>query len=186
MIKVGVADYGLNVWYGNLWDYKDRLTMLKKLGFDGLERLEAKNQAEAMEIAADAKQMGMNFGTCRAATAMETIRFSAALEKKYIWADSSASDMDTFCRQVNYQIEAAEKYGLKVGLHNHLGSLAETTEQVEEFLSKCPKAGLILDCGHIAGAGGDPMYFVEKYYDRIVAVHVKDYVYKDKDAKEDK
>jgi hypothetical protein len=90
--------------------------------------------------------------------------------------------MDTFCRHVNYQVEAAGKYGLKVGLHNHLGSLAETTEQVEKFLSKCPGAGLILDCGHIAGAGGDPMYFVEKYFDRIVAVHVKDYVYKDKDA----
>lgn len=182
MIKVGVADYGLNVWYGNLYDYRDRLEMLKELGYDGIERLEAKNQAEAVEIAADARRMGMDFGTCRAASAMETIRFSAAFCKTYIWVDAVfQGDMDVYCRHVNYQTEAAAKYGLKVGLHNHLGYV-ETSEQVETVLERCPDTGLLLDTAHLAAAGGDPLAFAEKYFDRLVAVHVKDYVYKDKDA----
>jgi len=181
MIKIGVADYGLNVWYGKLYDYKDRLEMLKNIGYDGIERLEASNPYEAIEAQACALRMGMDFGTCRASTSKDTIHFSAALGKKYIWTDSNASDFDAFCRNVNYHTEAAGKYGLKVGLHNHLGSLAEKTEEVEAFLRNCPNTGLILDTGHIAGAGGDPLYFVEKYFDRLAAVHVKDYVYKIKD-----
>lgn len=160
MIKVGVADYGLNVWFGNLYDYQERLEMLKSLGFDGIERLEAKNQAEAMEIAADAKRVGMDFGTCRAGSAMETIRFSAALCKSYVWVDAVfQGDFEVFCRYARYQTDAAAKYGVKVGLHNHLGYV-ETSEQVEAFLQSCPDTGLLLDTGHLAAAGGDPLYFI--------------------------
>ena len=182
MIKIGVADYGLNVWYGGMYDYPQRLAMLKELGYDGLERLEAGNQAEAIEIAADARKMGMDFGTCLAPGKMQTIRFSAALGKRYIWTVSAQGPMEVFCRHVNAQIDTAECYGLKVGLHNHLGSVAESSQEVETFLEKCPRAGLILDTGHMAGAGGDPVYFADRYFDRIVAVHVKDFVYKDRNA----
>ncbi len=175
-MKVLIADYGLNVWYGNLYDYEDRLSMLKELGYDGLERLEAKTEAEVLHTAALARKMGMDFALCRGNTAMETLKWSAALGKKYIWTEGSARDMETFCRQVNAQIDVAEKYGITVGLHNHLGSVVETWEQLETFMAACPRAGLILDTGHLAGAGGDPMKALEKYYDRIVMVHVKDYV----------
>ena len=182
-MKIGIADYGLNVWYGNLYSYRDRLAMLKELGYEGIERLEVKNQAEAIEYCADARGMGMDFGYCRSLSTMETIRFSAALGLKYVWAESNAGDLDTFCRHVNYQAEAAAKYGLKVGLHNHLGTPVESQDEVEKFLEKCPTAGLVFDAGHLAGAYGDPMYILEKYYDRIITVHVKDFVYKDRDNK---
>ena len=69
-----------------------------------------------------------------------------------------------------------------MALHNHLGSRVEKSEEVEEFLQGCPQGYLLLDTGHLAGAGGDPVYFVEKYFDRIAAVHVKDFVYKKEDA----
>ena len=183
MIKIGIADYGLNVLDGALYDYTDRLQMLKNLGYDGIERLEAKTQAEAIEFMANAKYMGMDFATCRATAMNETIRWTSALDKKYIWADSSAKDFETYCRQVNRQAEVAAKYGVKVGVHNHLGLVVETQAQVEEFLAKCPLCGLILDVGHLVAAGGDPLDIIEKYFDRIVAVHLKDFVYKDKEAK---
>ncbi len=32
MIKVGIADYGLNEWYGNMHDYEWRFDMLKSIG----------------------------------------------------------------------------------------------------------------------------------------------------------
>lgn len=184
MIKVGIADYGVNQWEGALYDYRDRLTMLKEIGFDGIERLEAKNAAEAIEIVADARQMGMDFATCRTDTSRQNIRFTAALGLKYIWTEGPfKNNMELYTRRTNCQIEAAKKYGLKVLLHNHMG-IVETPEQVETFLEKCPEAGLLLDIGHMVVAGGDPLYFIDKYFDRLGAVHVKDFVYKDKDAED--
>ncbi len=184
MIKVGIADYGVNQWEGALYDYRDRLTMLKEIGFDGIERLEAKNAAEAIEIVADARQMGMDFATCRTDTSRQNIRFTAALGLKYIWTEGPfKNNMELYTRRTNCQIEAAKKYGIKVLLHNHMG-IVETPEQVETFLEKCPEAGLLLDIGHMVVAGGDPLYFIDKYFDRLGAVHVKDFVYKDKDAED--
>ncbi len=181
-MKVLIADYGLNVWYGALYDYEDRLTMLKELGYDGLERLEAKTEAEVLNTAATARKMGMDFALCRGGTALETLCWSAALGKNYVWTESGAGDMDTFCRHVNAQIASTEKYGITVALHNHLGSVVETWEELVTFMEACPKAGLILDTGHLAGAGGNPLEALEKYYDRIVMVHVKDYVITDPNA----
>jgi len=182
MIKIGVADYGINVWDGALYDYRDRLEMLKSIGYDGIERLEAKTQAEAIDYMADAKYMGMDFATCRGGCINETIRWTAALGKEYIWADSSAKDFDTYCRQINKQTAVAAKYGVKVALHNHLGLVVETQEQVEKFFQSCPDCKLILDVGHLAAAGGDPLYIIDKYFDKIQIVHLKDFVYKNKDA----
>ena len=42
-MKYGVADYGMNVWFGGNYDLEDRLLNLKKIGFNGIERLEAES-----------------------------------------------------------------------------------------------------------------------------------------------
>ena len=39
MLKIGVADYGMFVWEGGLFDYEQRLRDIKAIGYDGLERL---------------------------------------------------------------------------------------------------------------------------------------------------
>lgn len=182
MIKVGVADYGLNVWYGNMHDYEWRLKMLKGLGFDGIERLEAATADSALRYNALAAKLGMDFATCRGTNAADTLTFAAGLQKKYIWVQSTAQDFDTFCRHANHQAEVAKQYGVKVGIHNHLGTPVETQEQLEEFLTRCPDCYIVFDIGHLAAAGGDPVYIAKKYFDRIVTVHFKDYVIKDADA----
>ena len=182
MIKVGVADYGLNVWYGNMHDYEWRLKMLKELDFDGIERLEAANADRALEYNALAKKLGMGFATCRGNNAADTLTFSAGLEKEYIWVQSSTTDFDTFCRHANHQAEVAKQYGVKVAIHNHLGTPVETQEQLEEFLTRCPDCYIVFDIGHHHAAGGDPLYIIEKYFDRLATVHFKDYVIKDANA----
>ena len=182
MIKVGIADYGLNEWYGNMHDYEWRLAMLKELGFDGIERLEAANAETALRYNALAHKMGMDFATCRGTNAADTLTFSAGLGKEYIWVQSNTKDFDTFCRHANHQAELAAKYGVKVGVHNHLGQPVETQEQLEEFLKRCPDCGIVFDIGHLAAAGGDPVYIAEKYFDRLLTVHFKDYVIKNPDA----
>ena len=182
MIKIGIADYGLNVWYGNMHDYEWRLAMLKELGFNGIERLEATNAETALRYNALAHKMGMDFTTCRGSNAADTLTFAAGLAKEYIWVQSTASDFDTFCRHANHQAEVAKQYGIKVGIHNHLGTPVETEAQLEEFLTRCPNCYIVFDIGHHHAAGGDPIYIINKYFDRLVTVHLKDYVIKDADA----
>ena len=66
-------------------------------------------------------------------------------------------------------------------MHNHLGQVVETTGQINEFLSRCPDCGLILDTGHLVAAGGDPVEMINAHADRLVAVHVKDWLVTDPD-----
>ena len=184
MMKIGVADYGMFVWEGGLFDYEQRLRDIKAIGYDGLERLRPVSESDAINTAAMVKKLGMDFATCLSPTAEKSIQWTAALGKEYVWADVSAKNFDDFCRQVNVQARACERYGIRVALHNHLGSLVETQEQLDEFMRRCPDAGLLLDTGHLAVAGGDALMTASRYYDRLVALHLKCWVMKDKDAPE--
>jgi sugar phosphate isomerase/epimerase len=181
-MRFGVADYGLNQWYGGCFDYESRLRAVKQIGYDGLERLEALSPADAVHKAALFRRAGMDFATCRGPTIQASIHWTAALGKHYVWAAVTGRDFDTFCRQVNEQVAACELFGLAVGLHNHLGSLVESQQQVEQFLARCPDCGLILDTAHLAAADGHPVDIVRKYADRLVAIHLKDWIVENKDV----
>ena len=178
-MKFGVADFGLNQWYGGLFDYPTRLAAVKEAGYDGLERIEALSASDAMEKAALFRRMGMDFATCRGPNVEASIRWTAALGKPYVWATVTGRDFDAFCRQVNEQVEACAHYGLGVGLHNHLGSLVESHEQLDAFMERCPGCGLILDTAHLAAADGDPVKAVRDYAGRLVAMHLKDWIVTD-------
>lgn len=188
MIKVGIADYGMNVWYGGFMDYETRMEQIKAIGYEGIERLTPIDAADALNKATILAKLGMDFSTVLAPTLELKVQWTAAFGKKYIWADVSINhakdSMETYCRRVNYLVEAGKKYGIKVAVHNHLGCIVETQEQLDEFMEKCPDAGLVFDVGHMAVAGGNVREVFEKYYDRIVAIHLKEWVSTDPDAKE--
>jgi hypothetical protein len=40
-MKIGIADYGMNVWDGGCFDYEERALQLKTIGYEGIERLTA-------------------------------------------------------------------------------------------------------------------------------------------------
>lgn len=178
-MKVLIADYGLNVWYGDIYDYEERLTMLKSIGYDGLERLHARTEAEVLYTSALANRLGMSFATCEGGTRAQSILWSSALGQKYVWVNNDARDFETFCRQANAQIKAARRQGITAALHNHLGSPVETQQQLIEYMNRCPESGLILDIGHLVGAGGDPLEIIDMFFERIVMVHLKDFVFMD-------
>lgn len=174
-MKIGVADFGMSVWDGGLFDIEERLESLREIGYEGTERLVANSEADAIHKAATYRKLGMSFATCRAPNTQSTIQITAALGREYVWTEVSGKDFDTFCRQTNRQVEVCARYGLKVGLHNHMGTPVESQAEVEEFLARCPDAWLILDTAHLAGADGDCHEIVEKYAQRIVALHLKDW-----------
>ncbi len=178
-MKIGIADYGMNVWDGGCHDLEQRLLDLKEIGYDGIERLECIGAADAIERACTFHRLGMDFGTVRILNnPQSSMQYAAAFGKSYVWTMVNGRDLPTFCRQVNKQIEAAGKYGINVCLHNHLGQAVESQDNLDEFMAACPKAKLIFDTGHMAGAGGDCVKVVEDYADRIHVLHLKDFVYK--------
>ncbi len=178
-MKFGVADYGMNAWYGGLYDVEQRLSDLKGIGYNGLERVNAVDAADAVEMAARYHRLGMDFATVRGPSADTTIRWTAGLGKEYVWTQANGrrgNDFDTFCRQVNAQIEICKAWGVETALHNHLGTVVENQGELLAFLKACPEAKLILDTAHLAAADGDPLAIAKEYPDRVIALHLKDWI----------
>jgi inosose dehydratase len=66
--------------------------------------------------------------------------------------------------------------GISLGYHNHMGSLGERPEEVDQILQAAdPRyAKLELDVAHYFQGGGDPAKAIEKYSDRLLFLHIKD------------
>lgn len=66
--------------------------------------------------------------------------------------------------------------GVPLGYHNHMGSLGERPEEIDQILGATDRryAGLELDVAHYFQGGGDPVEAIEKYSDRLLFLHVKD------------
>ncbi len=179
MVKIGVADYGMLVWYGGYYDYEERARAVGAIGYDGIEKLHPLSAEDALMKAAWLKKMGMRFATCNAANQELSIKWGAALGVDYIWNQVHGASFEAYLRQTYEMTKAAKMYGVRIAVHNHLGSMAETQEQVETILRECPDTYLLFDTGHLAVAGGDVRYIAEKYYDRIAAYHLKEWKWSD-------
>ena len=176
MMRYGVADYGMSVWDGGCFDSEERWRRIKEIGYEGLERLTAASPGEAVWKAALMRRLGIGYATVAGPNAELSIKWTAAFGRDYVWTAVSGTDFDTFCRQVNVQAEACERWGIHAALHNHLGTLVESQPQLEEFLTRCPRCRLILDTAHLAAAGGDPVQIARKYADRLQVIHLKDWL----------
>lgn len=70
----------------------------------------------------------------------------------------------------------AANYGVQVALHNHMGSIAQTPEQLARILDAADRryVKLLLDVAHYKQGGGDPAAAVKQYADRLLFLHFKD------------
>jgi len=73
--------------------------------------------------------------------------------------------------------KAIQEYGIGLALHNH-GPTDKIYPTPESAYLKIrdldPRIGLCLDAGHAARSGLDPATEAEKYFDRLLDVHIKD------------
>ncbi|KQZ11825.1 hypothetical protein ASD19_00660 [Microbacterium sp. Root53] len=69
--------------------------------------------------------------------------------------------------------ERAEAAGLVVSYHPHLGSLAQSPEQIDALFA-ATSVGMCADVAHIAAGGGDPVDVINRYAARLKYVHLKD------------
>ena len=66
--------------------------------------------------------------------------------------------------------------GIPLGYHNHMNSMGERPEEVEQILAAAdPRyVKLELDIAHYQQGGGDPVAAIRKYADRLLFLHIKD------------
>ena len=70
--------------------------------------------------------------------------------------------------------EIAEKKGITLGYHHHMGTGIQTMEEIDHLMENTKKVKLIYDTGHAVFAGIDPVALLEKYASRVAHVHLKD------------
>lgn len=181
-LKFGVADYGMDVWEGGCYSLEQRLENLKSCGYDGIEFLKANDAAEALHKASQFHRLGMDFASCSMPNPELSMKCASAFGKDYIWFPMRATrdiPFDDYCRRANGFVKAAASYNIQGALHNHLGARVESPEELDAFMKAVPGAMLLLDTGHLAGAGGDCVEFIDRYFDRLAAIHFKDVFIKD-------
>ena len=70
----------------------------------------------------------------------------------------------------------ALEYGLKLTYHHHGGTAVERPEEIDRLMELTdPEAVFLLfDSGHALYGGADPLAVLQKHYDRVAYVHLKD------------
>jgi inosose dehydratase len=68
-------------------------------------------------------------------------------------------------------VAAAEE--TKLVYHHHLGTVIQTEAELDRLLSAVPELYLLLDPGHLAFAGIDPVAVARRHAQRIAHVHLK-------------
>ncbi|WP_123053226.1 myo-inosose-2 dehydratase [Clostridium sp. JN-1] len=72
--------------------------------------------------------------------------------------------------------EAAKEKDMKIVYHHHMGTVVQTTEEIDKLMEMTDDSlvYLLLDTGHLVYSGEDPVAITKKYVNRIKHVHLKD------------
>jgi myo-inosose-2 dehydratase len=63
--------------------------------------------------------------------------------------------------------------GLKVVYHHHMGTVVQTEAELDRLLADVTELSLVLDPGHLAFAGIDPVAIAQRHAHRVGHVHLK-------------
>jgi inosose dehydratase len=71
---------------------------------------------------------------------------------------------------------ALDQYGVRVGVHPHVGGLIENPRQIDQLMEETdPKYfNFAPDTAQVWMGGGDPVRVIEKYKHRVIYLHYKD------------
>lgn len=69
----------------------------------------------------------------------------------------------------------ADDMGMKLIYHHHMTTTVQTTEEIDKLMALTdPKyVNLLYDCGHLTFSGEDPIDILNRHFDRIKHVHLK-------------
>jgi inosose dehydratase len=97
---------------------------------------------------------------------------NAPLSRRPLLAESEWAG---FCTRLNEVAAHLRRRGVRMGFHHHMGTVVQTESEIDRLMATTSDdVGLLLDTGHLAFAGGDPVAVARRHGNRIVHVHCKD------------
>ena len=199
-VKWGVST---NIWDQTKAPYAEILDNMKESGFIGIRLrgfpgiLERWGVTQA-QLHTELDKRGLraltiSFGLRDPAAAQRQQVLDSAREAMKFLKDFGASHLVVFspsrkpenmtpeafknlCERCNQIGEVAGEIGFTAGLHNHMGQMVQTPEEVDRFMAMTdPKLfGLSPDTAHLHLGGSDVVSMLEKYKHRIRFLDYKD------------
>jgi len=80
-----------------------------------------------------------------------------------------------FCARLDRIARHLRQRGVRLAFHHHMGTVVQTEDEIDRLMrDTSDDVGLLLDTGHLAFAGGDPVAVAQRHARRVVHVHCKD------------
>lgn len=77
------------------------------------------------------------------------------------------------CAGLSRFAELSAAAGLKLVYHHHMGTVIQSEAELDRLLAGVPALHLLLDPGHLAFAGIDPLAVLRRHGSRVAHVHLK-------------
>jgi inosose dehydratase len=94
-------------------------------------------------------------------------------DAKVVLADAGPRDGEPDWDALARAVDRVRMRGFLPTFHHHMGTRVQTPAEIDALLARSD-VGLLLDTGHLAVAGGDPLRGLRDWRDRIDYVHLKD------------
>jgi inosose dehydratase len=85
----------------------------------------------------------------------------------------SASEWSRFTAGLSHVVAIAAAEEMTVVYHHHMGTVVQSEAELNRLLADVPTLSLLLDPGHLAFAGIDPVDVARRHAARIAHVHLK-------------
>lgn len=155
-------------------------------GFAGVEGVQVNTESELIEVLKIKKKHGIEIVSVSSSNKKAGIEFSEVLGCEFCqvggWSRNKLlsgdvlKDIDLLRNELAEMALYAEKRGVKIAVHPHLGQILENREEIDYFMEKERRnLFLLLDTAHQFAAGADPGELFKKYRDRTAHIHLKDW-----------
>ena len=183
-MQIGIGTYsfgGIENMFGLGPTLLEKFQSIKALGYDSVELLAvdlANNSTE--DINKWLGETGLKVTSIHAEPTEEVIKKMAEIGgQAVIWAGTAFCNKEEAIEVAKILEERAAigaKYGIKVGYHNHSKEFFfdEGKSLLEHLLDNGTGFYSQLDCGWAQNGGMYPPYFIRKYRNRIISIHVKE------------
>ncbi|MFN8221997.1 MAG: sugar phosphate isomerase/epimerase [Gaiellales bacterium] len=90
---------------------------------------------------------------------------------------TTPDDYRAFARALTEAGKEVAEIGLRLAYHPHLDCFVESCEELDRLMDvlDSPDVWLCLDPAHLQATGGDPVFALRTYVDRVAHVHLKDW-----------
>src|SRR6266851_2897103 len=80
-----------------------------------------------------------------------------------------------FAGRLTELADRVARRGIRLAYHHHMGTVVQSEAEIDRLMAAAgASVGLLLDTGHLAFAGGDPVALARRHGHRIAHVHCKD------------